>query len=79
MTVMDPYATMPNSVIDDFNKLIKLTENHYKKDLLSIKDGQLIKVGPMNKNEALFFFNQFYRNTIPLYMFEVDNEYYAYY
>jgi len=76
---MDSYKTVPNNVEKDFNESIKLTESIYKEHLLSIKEGQLIKVGPLSKQEAISFFNQFYKNTFPLYMLKMNNEYYAYY
>jgi len=76
---MESYKTVQNNVEKDFNESIKLTESFYKEHLLSIKEGQLIKVGPLSKHEALSFFSRFYMNTFPLYMLKINNEYYAYY
>ncbi len=76
---MKSYKVISNNVERKFNESIKLTECSYKEHLLSDEDDQLIKIGPMNKQEALSFFNQFYMDTIPLYMLEINNDYYAYY
>lgn len=78
-TSIETNTTIPDNVLNDFNESLRLTECFYKEHLLSIEEGQLIKVGPLSKQDALSFFNQYYKNTFPLYMLQIDNEYYAYY
>ncbi len=53
---------IPDNVVKDFNESLRLTESFYKVHLLSIEEGQLIKVGPLSKQGALSFFNQYYKN-----------------
>ncbi len=70
---------IPEETMKTFNESIKVTKNNYTDHLsLAENNGQLIKIGPMTKNEATLFFCQYHLGTFPLYILKMENEYFAY-